>query len=167
MDAPSLSLLRRHAGTRRTVALLLACLVSGGCVTWRTAHEFPDQVIARSPDHVRVQVNGPVQLQLFTPDRATVQLQGGDQLELYTPTVEGSRFVDGSRFVGYMRQGDPTSRVAIPVSAVSFVEVQRVNALRTGAAVSIGVTAAVLLVIALSRIDPLGGGWLQLPKARP
>ena len=170
MDARGLSLFRRQHASRPAVALLVAAVMSSGCATWRIAHESPPQAIARYPDHVRVTVNGPVQLQLFAPDRATIQLQGGDQVELYTPTVEGSRFVDGSRFVGYMRQGDPTSRVAIPVSAVSFAEVRRVDVVRTVALVGIvGVPAGLLIVHIIQNIDlrPGGGDWLHLPGARP
>jgi hypothetical protein len=164
MDALFLSPIPRHHGTRRMGALLLACLMSGGCATWRTAPESPAQAIARYPAHVRVTVNGPVQLQVLAPDRATVQLQGGDQVELYTPTVEGSRFV------GYMRQGDPTSRAAVPVGAVSSVEVQRVNVVRTAALVTIvGVPAVFLIVHVIQNIDLWSGGgdWLHLPGARP
>jgi hypothetical protein len=93
----------RHPNLRRSVALPLAAVLVSGCVTWRPVMESPGIALARQPAQVRV------------------VFDTGHRMVLYAPSVAGEELI------GYRRQGDEGSRVAIPMRSVRYVEVQEAD----------------------------------------
>jgi hypothetical protein len=119
-------ILDQHAGLRRSIALLLVATVTSACATWQ-------------------RVPGPGSLNVEQPHEVRVSLLHGGQLVIYSPTVSGNELV------GLRHDGDEASRLAIPLADVRFVEVQKVDARRTGVAVgSVVVTLAILIVAAFA-----------------
>jgi hypothetical protein len=130
-----LGFFRRHRELRRSLALLVAGVMSSGCMTWRFMYESPGQVIARHPGHVMV------------------SLYGGSQLDLYSPAV------NGNELVGYRRLGWEASLISVPMREVRDVKVRCVDAGRTATLVaSVGATVAFLAIIASQSLHFGGGG---------
>jgi hypothetical protein len=121
----------------RITFLAVLGLHAGACVSWKTQPVSPDQVVARAPDQVRV------------------TLGNGSRIVVAGPTIIGDSLI------GAPPGADPkriAQRLAIPLSDVRSVEVQRVNAGKTALLIAgVGVTA--LVAIAAATWDgPLGSG---------
>jgi len=109
-----------HHGAGRPVALLLAVLTLGGCMTWRPAPTPPREFLAaRTATVVRA------------------RLQGGGRLVLFRPRVVNDTLYGSLR--------GSSHDVALPLSEVAGVEVEQVHAGRTVLLMAaIGATALVV-----------------------
>ena len=124
----------RHSELRRGIALILAVILSTGCVTWRT---LP------SPQ---------IQLRAQRPSRAHVFLVGGQEMKLYSPAVVENDLI------AYRQKGVDSSRVVIPLRDVSRVDVRQANEEGTGWLVVAGVVVGVVAYAFLIRKGTLLGG---------
>ena len=128
--------MQRPRGLMGQVALLAALgLPAGACVSWKTQAVTPDQVVARSPDQVRL------------------KLRDGSRVTVAGPVIIGDSLIGAPPSADSRRIAQ---RLAIPLSEIQSVEVQRLNAGRTALVIAgVGITAAV--VIAAATWDgPLG-----------
>jgi len=88
------------------------------------------------------------------PAQVRVVLDTGSRMVLYAPSVVGEELI------GYRRQGDEASRVAIPMHSVRYVEVQQADTGRTATKVFwIAVPVAVLVLGAIALMSRGGGGF--------
>lgn len=138
-------LFARHSALRRSVALLLAAILSSGCVTWQSGIGRPDALIYQRPKQVRV------------------ALEQGGRVVLNAP------WVVRDSLVGYRWPGIASSRLAFPLRDVKRVEVERLDVARTSVlAIALSATVAVFVVGAaqmsgiggvsyLPRLDQVGG----------
>jgi hypothetical protein len=112
----------------RAVLLTLIGLPAEGCMSWKTQPVAPDQVVAQRPDQVRLTV------------------AGGGTVVVVGPTIVGDSLI------GAPAGANPkhiAQRLAIPLSDIQSVEVQRLNAGKTALAVAgVGITAAVVIAAA-------------------
>ncbi len=102
-----MSLFFNHSALRRPVALVLATILTVGCMTWRPVMGR-DYVTAKRPDMIRV------------------TKFGGKTVTLFSPTSVGNQLV------GYRQEDVEASRVLIPMRQVSRIEVRTVDGRRTG-----------------------------------
>lgn len=134
-----MSLFAGKSVLRRSVALILATVLSSGCMTWRPVTGREAYLTARRPEHVRA------------------ALVSGATVDLYGPSTVGDQLV------GYHRKGVEASRVSIPTSEVKRIDVRRVDGPRTAAlivATSVVVTLAAFVAVAIANYGfrlPVGG----------
>jgi hypothetical protein len=122
---PDLGFFARHSTVRRSVALLLAAVLSAGCTAWRPTTAGSEALMARHPREVRV------------------SLERGGRVVLYAPAVAGDSLV------GYREYGVNGSRIAIPLRDVTLTEVWRVNVVNT-VALAGAVTFGMVLLAGLA-----------------
>lgn len=126
---------RNYGLTSRILASVMLGLQAGACMSWKTQPVSPDQVVARNPDQVRV------------------TLASGSRIVVTHPTIVGDSLI------GAPAGSDSTpsaERLAVALSDVRSVEVQRVNAGKTALLIG-GVGLTALVVIAAATWDgPLG-----------
>jgi hypothetical protein len=130
--------MQRACGLAGRVALLAVLgLHAGACMSWKTQSVAPEEVVAKRPDQVRL------------------SLASGSHLVVVGPTIVGDSLIGAPAGTNPQRIAQ---RIAIPLSDIQSVEVQRLNAGRTALVIAgLGVTAAV--VIAAATWDgPLGSG---------
>ena len=89
----------QHSGLRRGIALILATILTSGCMTWRPVVGPQSYLTAERPSHVRA------------------SLAGGQIVELYNPTVVANDLV------GFQQKGVDSTRISIPMQIVRVVEV--------------------------------------------
>ncbi len=109
----------------RFVAMLVAAVVSAGCVTWRPMADTERYVTAARPDRVRL------------------DLVNGRQVEVQSPSVVGDRIVGEHRTAAGM------SRVAIQTRNVSSVRDWQIDPVRTTALASALTVVGILVVASL------------------
>ncbi len=126
----------RHSVPRRSVALILATILSTGCVTWRPLPSGQSYLTAKLPTHVRA------------------TLAGGQVVDLYSPAVVGNDLT------GYRQAGVASSRVVIPMQGVQRVETLQSNDGATIALVAVLALGTVFVgsAIALHNMR-FGGGF--------
>ena len=131
----------RHPGLRRSVAIILAALVPGACVTWRPVVGRESYVTARRPEHVRA------------------VLAGDATVELYSPRAEAGQLL------GYQRQGVEASRVSIPTRDVKRIEVRQIDGARTTALIVTVTVVGSIVALAAAAMSGLRYGF-TLPLGR-
>jgi hypothetical protein len=131
----------RHAGLRRTMALVLAAFVPSACMTWRPVMGRESYVTAKRPEHVRA------------------VLAGGATVDLYSPTAAAGRLI------GYQRKGVEASRVSIPTRDVARVEVREVDGKRTTGVVITATIAVGIVALAVAGMSSIHYGF-SLPFGR-
>lgn len=126
----------RQPVLRRSVALILAAILSTGCMTWRPL-AAPQMAI-------------PVE----HPARVRATLEGGQVIELYSPTVLGNDLI------AWRQKGVDSSRVVIPMRSVQSVVARQVDGKATGwliaGVVAVGVLAVAVIATAQQKF---GGGF--------
>ncbi len=110
---------------KRFVAMLLAAVLSAGCVTWRPMADTERYVTAAQPDRVRL------------------DLINGRQVEVQSPSVVGDRIV------GSHRTAAGVSRVAIQTRNVSTVRDWQIDPVKTTFLASALTVAGILVVATL------------------
>lgn len=110
----------------RVALLAVLCLHAGACMSWQPQPVSPDQVVARRPDQVRLRLRDSTRVTVVGP------MILGDSL-IGAPAGANPKYI--------------AQRLAIPLSDIQSVEVQRVNAAKTGAVIA-GVGLTALLVAA-------------------
>jgi len=135
------SLFASHPVLRRSIALILAALLSTGCVTWRPVMGRESYVTAKRPEHVRA------------------VLASGATVDLYSPTA------DAGRLLGYQRKGVEASRVSIPTREVARVEVREVDGKRTMALAVTGTVVVGIVALAAAAMSSIRYGF-SLPLGR-
>jgi len=126
--------LARHSTLRRSVALLLAAILSAGCVSWQSGTAGP--YYALIDQH---------------PEKARVSLEHGGRMVLHAPTFAGDSLV------GYRRPGVEASRIAIPLRDVTRIEVKRVDASRTALlAGAVSIAVALFIIGGIEMQDAFG-----------
>ena len=133
-----------HRGYTLTGRILVSGVLgfqAGACMSWKTQPVSPEQVVAQKPDQVRV------------------TLASGSRILVVQPTIAGDSLI-GVPPVG-SDSALSAQRLAVALSDVRSVEVQRVNAGKTALLIGgVGVTA--LVVIAAATYDgPFKGGGSQ------
>src|SRR5580765_206351 len=104
---------RSYALLGRITLLAVFGLNAGACVSWKTQSASPEQVVAKKPDQVRV------------------TLGNGSRIVVAAPTIIGDSLIGTAPGAG----SDPkhaAPRRVVSLSDVQSVEVQRVNAGKTG-----------------------------------
>jgi hypothetical protein len=119
---------RAYAFLERVVLLAVLGLHAGACVSWKTQPVSPDQVVAKKPDQVRL------------------TMAGGGKVVVVGPAIVGDSLV------GAPAEANPkqiAQRIAISLSDIRSVEVQRVNAGKTAALIAgVGLTALIVVAAA-------------------
>ena len=119
---------RDYALTSRILASVVLGLQAAACMSWKTQPVSPDQVVARKPDQVRV------------------TLASGGRIVVVRPTIVGDSLIAAPAGSDSTRSAE---RLAIPLSDVRSVEVQRVNAGKTALLIGgVGLTALVVIAAA-------------------
>ena len=117
----------RQPVLRRSVALILAAILSTGCMTWRPL-AAPQMAI-------------PVE----HPARVRATLEGGQVIELYSPTVLGNDLI------AWRQKGVDSSRVVIPMRSVQSVETRQSNDGGTIALVAVVALGGLVVAAAIAR----------------
>lgn len=128
-------MLRFRSSPARLLAIALLGALASACTTWQTQSAAPDQVLAGK-----------------TPDRIRVTRPDGSTTELVRPLIAGDTLLGswpGSTLT------DSTGRIAIPLSDVQSVAVQRVSAGRTVLLIGgLGLTAIAIVAAATDEPKP-------------
>jgi len=126
----------RHPVLRQSVALILAAILSTGCVTWRPLPSGQSWLTAKLPAHVRA------------------TFPSGQVVDLYSPAIVEKDLI------GYRQAGVASSRIAIPIQGVQRVETLQSNHGATIALVAVLVVGGVFVgsAIALHNMK-FGGGF--------
>jgi len=130
-----------HRDSHGVVALLLAVLTLGGCMTWRPATLPPRSLLAGAQE-----------------TSVRVWRRGGEPIVLRTPVILGDSIVGSAPGASW------TDRTAIALSDVTRVEVERVDANRTVLLVA-ALGATVVAVVAAAASGSSGGGSSSPPPA--
>ena len=138
--SPSPSSLRRES--RRPIALLLAALTLGGCMTWRPATTPTRALLAGHSETV-----------------VRVRRHGGEKLVLLAPRITGDTL---HGMLPHGSEGVGSWEVAIPLADVEAVEVERYSAGRTLLLLTAAGATAVAVVAAVS-----GGSNDPPPRRSP
>jgi hypothetical protein len=118
---------------RQTLLTLSIPLLLAGCGTWRAQNGPPSEVVP---------ANTASRLRIVRHDRSTLELREAR--------------VVGDSIVG--QAGDPPVRVAVALADVERIDARRTSAARTGG-LTLGVFAVVVLVTAAAATAALLGGW--------
>ena len=119
---------RDYALTSRILASVVLGLQAAACMSWKTQPVSPDQVVARKPDQVRV------------------TLASGGRIVVVRPTIVGDSLIAAPAGSDSTRSAE---RLAVALSDVRSVEVQRVNAGKTALLIGgVGLTALVVIAAA-------------------
>ncbi|MGD0992161.1 MAG: hypothetical protein ABR998_06800 [Gemmatimonadales bacterium] len=126
----------RHSALRRSVALLLATILTSGCVTWRPVPSGQSWLTAKLPAHVRA------------------TLASGQVVDLYSPAVVEKDLI------GYRQADVASSRVVLPMQGVQRVETLQSNHGATIALVAVLALGGLVVgsAIALHNMK-FGGGF--------
>src|SRR4051812_42597045 len=112
----------------RIALLTLLGLVAEGCTSWNTQSVAPDRVLAQRPDQVRL------------------TLRDGNRVVIVAPAIVGDSLI------GSPAGANPkhiAQRLAIPVSDIQSVEVQRISGGKTALLIAgVGVTALAVIAAA-------------------
>ncbi len=126
--------LRLFITLKRLIASVVLAAYLPACTSWKTQPVSPEHTIATKQ-----------------PSRVRVTRADGSKIILIRPQVAGDSLAGD--LPGSGRPGQPNSRLAVPLSDVREVAVERVDGVKTGALiVGLGLTA-VLVAAALSEDD--------------
>lgn len=119
---------RAYAFPGRITLLGVLGLHAGACMSWKTQPVSPDQVVAKQPDQVRV------------------TLESGSRIVIARPAIIGDSLIGTPPGADTKRIAQ---RLAVPLSDIRSVEVQRVNAGKTALLIAgVGVTALAVIAAA-------------------
>jgi hypothetical protein len=119
---------RAYAFLGRITLLAVLGLHAGACMSWKAQPVSPDQVVAKKPDQVRLTLANSSRIVIARP--AII----GDSLIGTPPGADTKRIAQ---------------RLAVPLSDIRSVEVQRVNGAKTALLVAgLGVTALAVIAAA-------------------
>jgi hypothetical protein len=128
----------RDSAVRRLVAILICgafLIQTSGCMGWSTQQKPPAQVLTEK-----------------SYDRARVTSNDGRRVEVYQPRVVGDTLVG---FTSQPSEKKEPKAIAIPVSDIRYVEVQKVSAGKT-ILLAAGIGLTVLLIAAASSLSDWG-----------
>jgi hypothetical protein len=126
-------MLRFRSGPAQLAAFSMLAPLAAGCTTWKTQSAAPEQVLAEK-----------------TTNRVRVTRPDGSTIELVNPLIAGDT-LSGS--LSGSSTADSTRRMAIPLSDVRSVAVQRVSAGRTALLIGgLGLTA--IAIVAATTDEP-------------
>jgi len=120
---------------RRVAAIVVVCLLAQSCTSWQTQPGAPGQVLASK-----------------TPERVRVNRPDGSRVELVHPVISGDT-LSGNR--PGSPADDPAGRIAMPLSEVQSVDIQRVSAGKTVLLIGgLGLTAIVIAAAVSDEPEP-------------